>query len=114
MGPSCRGDASLFLKRLEHAWPGQRYCRGSGADAGGRGHEPWPVLKELTAGAGMCVYRNSGEFPGSPAIRTPCSHSVAGGSIPGWGTRIPQAEDKGNKRDPQPLKAVYDGHCMNG
>ena len=32
------------------------------------------------------------EFPGSPVVRILGFHCGAPGSIPGWGTQIPQAE----------------------
>ena len=31
----------------------------------------------------------SGDFPGGPAIKNPPSNTGDGGSIPGWGTKIP-------------------------
>ena len=38
----------------------------------------------------------SGEFPGSPVVRTPHSHCP--GSIPGQGTKIPQGTQYGQKK----------------
>ena len=37
------------------------------------------------------------EFPGSPVVRTRCFHCRGLGSIPGWGTKIPQAAQHGQK-----------------
>ena len=31
------------------------------------------------------------EFPGSPVVRARCFQCCGPGSIPGWGTKIPQA-----------------------
>ena len=37
------------------------------------------------------------EFPGGPVVRTPCFHCGGVGSIPGQGTKIPQAVQCGQK-----------------
>ena len=37
------------------------------------------------------------EFPDVPVLRTRCFHCRGLGSIPGWGTRIPQAMWQGQK-----------------
>ena len=38
-----------------------------------------------------------GEFPGGPVVRT-CVFTAKGlGSIPGWGTKIPQTAQRGQK-----------------
>ena len=39
----------------------------------------------------------SGQFPGSPVLRTPAFTAEGTGSIPGQGTKIPQAAKKQNK-----------------
>ena len=36
------------------------------------------------------------EFPGGPVVRTRCFHCGGPGSIPGWGTKIPQATQHNN------------------
>ena len=38
------------------------------------------------------------EFPGSPVVRTRHFHCWGPGSIPGWGTKIPQAAQSGQKK----------------
>ena len=38
------------------------------------------------------------EFPGCPVVRTPCSHAKGLGSIPGWGAKMPQAMQCGQKK----------------
>ena len=38
------------------------------------------------------------EFPGGPVVRTPRFHFRGMGSIPGWGTKIPQAAQYGQKQ----------------
>ena len=38
------------------------------------------------------------EFPGCPVVRAPCFHCRGTGSIPGRGTKIPQAEQHGKKK----------------
>ena len=38
------------------------------------------------------------EFPGSPVVRTPCFTYEGPGSIPGRGTKIPQAAWRGQKK----------------
>ena len=40
----------------------------------------------------MKRHKNSTEvIPGSPMVRTPSCHCRSPGSVPGWGTKIPQA-----------------------
>ena len=39
-----------------------------------------------------------GEFPGGPVVRTRCFHCSGTGAIPGWGTKIPQATQQGQKK----------------
>ena len=38
--------------------------------------------------------KNFREFPGGPVVRTWCFHCQGLGSIPGWGTKIPQGKNK--------------------
>ena len=38
------------------------------------------------------------ELPSGPVIRSQCFHSCGPGSIPGWGTTIPQASWCGKKK----------------
>ena len=38
------------------------------------------------------------EFPGGPAVRTWRFTAIALGSIPGWGTKIPEATWSGQKK----------------
>ena len=41
------------------------------------------------------------EFRGSPVVRSWCFHCCDPGSVPGWGTKIPQAEQFGQKTNKQ-------------
>ena len=44
------------------------------------------------------LFRNQDlEFPGNPVVRTQLSHRQGPGSIPGWGTKIPQAARPKNR-----------------
>ena len=55
----------------------------------------WSFCKLVTHRSHLnCLY---GEFPGSPAVRTQCSHCWGPGSIPGQGTRIPWAMKHGQR-----------------
>ena len=47
------------------------------------------------------IKRRAGEFPGGPVVRTWCSHCWGPGSIPGLGTKIPQASQCGQKKRPR-------------
>ena len=42
--------------------------------------------------------KEPGEFPGGPVVRTPDLTAEDPGSVPGWGTKIPQAEQQGQKQ----------------
>ena len=37
------------------------------------------------------IKKTNAKFPGSPVVRTQCFHCWGPGSIPGWGTKIPEA-----------------------
>ena len=39
------------------------------------------------------------EFPGGPVVRTPAFTAKSVGSIPGWGTKTPQATRRGQKQN---------------
>ena len=41
---------------------------------------------------------SSWEFPGGPVVRTQCFHCRGLGSASGWGTKIPQASQRGQKK----------------
>ena len=45
------------------------------------------------------------EFPSGPVIRSQCFHSCGPGSIPGWGTTIPQASWCGKKKKKEKNKS---------
>ena len=45
------------------------------------------------------IETGSREFPGSPVVRSWCFHCRGPGSIPGWGTKIPQNKTKKRERD---------------
>ena len=59
-----------------------------------------PLFNSLYLGVGM---GKPCEFPGSPVVRTPCSHSQDRGSISNQETKILQAAAKQTKRDGQSL-----------
>ena len=40
----------------------------------------------------------SGDFPGSPVVKTSCFHCRGTDSIPGQGTKIPQTTECGKKK----------------
>ena len=46
----------------------------------------------------VCFKVYFGEFPGSPVVRTQRFHCHGLGSIPGWGTKIPEAAQNGQKK----------------
>ena len=41
------------------------------------------------------------EFPGGPVVRTQCFHYCGPGSVPGWGTGIPQASGQPRSKTKQ-------------
>ena len=57
----------------------------------------WPNVCLLSKN---CLFR---EFSGSLVVRTQCFHCCGLGSMPGWGTKIPQAARRGQKKSVQIL-----------
>ena len=53
------------------------------------------------------------EFPGGPVVRTQCFHCWSQGSVPGPGTKIPQAvwhgQKKGKSKNNESLKSIDNG-----
>ena len=48
---------------------------------------------------------SSWEFPGGLVVRIPDFHCCGVGSIPGWGTEIPQAARRGQKKKKKQLSS---------
>ena len=45
-------------------------------------------IDSMSSYLGLFQDRFSGDFPGSPVVKTPCFHCRGKGSIPGWGTKL--------------------------
>ena len=53
-----------------------------------------------------------GEFAGGPVVRTLCFTAKGVGSVPGWGTKIPQAMKHGQKKKREREKYMF-GLCSH-
>ena len=68
----------------------------------------WPKKKKVTVHLQSELNPCFREFPGSPVVRTQHFHCWSLGSIPGWGTKIPQAIVQLQKNQTnQPNKQIH-------
>ena len=54
-----------------------------------------------------------GEFAGGPVVRTLCFTAKGVGSVPGWGTKIPQAMKHGQKKKKREREKYMFGLCSH-
>ena len=68
-----------------------------------------PVSPALAGRFSSLLFKNycAREFPGSPGVRTPCSHCQGHGSVPGRGTKIPHAVWRCQKKKSAKVSLIY-------
>ena len=75
--------------------------------------QTWSVQKYNITCRVMKKAKNKRKLPGSPVVKTQCFHYCDLGSIPGWGSEIPQPVQRRKRKKQSVLESIRSTHVLS-